>query len=126
MSRRVAVAAGGGLVTSSALGAALALSPVRPSGLPVGLAVIGVLVPWIAWLGTRSALLAAREPEADQAGRLAAVGAPVLVVLVVFVVNLVAGVDDLGPQQVAALVLGTVGASALAARFSDPALAEEG
>jgi hypothetical protein len=122
----VAVAAAGGLAAAAAVGATLALSPFRPSGLGVGLVVVGVVVPWTAWLGTRSALRVAREPEADQAGRLAALGAPVLVVLVVFVLNLAVGVEALGPQQVAALVVGVVAASALGARFSDPALAREG
>lgn len=125
---RLLAGTGGGLAAAVALGLLLAASPWRPSGLPVGLVVVGVLVPAAAAAGTRTALRRAGDPAevARHAGRLAGVGAPVLVLLVLFSANAALGLTGLAAQQLAALVVGTTAAAALATRFSDPALAEEG
>ncbi len=118
MRRRVLAAAAGALVASSVLAGLLALSPVRPAGLLLTLVLIALVVPLTASGGTRRGLALAGEDDPETAGRLAAFTAPVLVLVVVFTANLVAGTAALGLQQLTSLVVGTVTAAMFAARFS--------
>jgi hypothetical protein len=123
LGRRVAAAAAAGSAAGALLSGALVLSPVRPAGLAVGLLVAGVLLPLAAATGARRGVLAAGggEDVARQTGRLAAIAAPVLLVLVLFVVNLSFGAERLGAQQVGALLVATTAAAALGARYGDAA-----
>lgn len=98
----------------------LAASPVRPRGLAVGLVVAGVLVPLAALSGVRIALGLADQPDVTAAARLAGLGAPVLVVMLLFLTQVILGPPSSGGRQLVVVVVGVMVSAALAARFTGP------
>lgn len=124
MGRRVALAAGGAATAGMMLALVLAASPVRPRGLAVGLAIIGILVPLAALLGIRPVFAVTGEADAEAAGKLAALAAPVMVIMMLFLLQVVLGDRGSGPQQITAVVLGITSSAALAARFTGPSTEE--
>lgn len=122
MDRRVVAGTAGALLAAALLGGAAVASPWRPEGLVAGVVLLGVAVPAMSWGGTRLGLRAAGEADVG-AGRLAALGTPPSVLLVLFVLNALAGTS--GRLQVASLLVGTALAASLAVRFTDPSLADD-
>lgn len=120
MGRRVALAATGAATAGGVLALALAFSPVRGRGLALGLVIIGLLVPTAALVGIRLAFAMTGEPDAVATGKLAALSAPVMVIMVLFLLQVVLGDRASGGQQVIAVVVGTISSAALAARFTGP------
>ncbi len=118
MSRRVLAAGVGASLAAVVLAVSLVLLPYRPTGLLPSLAILVLLIPWAAGSGTRAGLGAGHEDDASTAGRLAALTAPVMVLMIVFVANLLWGTTSLGAQQIGSLVLGISAAAMFAARFS--------
>lgn len=120
MGRRVALAAMGAATAGGVLALALAVSPVRGRGLAVGLVIIGLLVPTAALVGIRLAFAMTGEPDAVATGKLAGLSAPVMVIMVLFLLQVVLGDRASGGQQVIAVVVGITSSAALAARFTGP------
>lgn len=118
MRRRVIAAAGGGAIGAVVLAAILVTAPWRPTGWLVGLALMGIVVPATAAACVALALRRTDPREVREAARLAAIGTPVVILLVLFCINVVAVTRVPGAQQIAALVIGMASASALAARFT--------
>ena len=112
MTRRLGGAAAGAAVGTTLLVGVLAASPVRPTGWWVALVILGVLLPAAAGLrligGQRIAAVA----------RLTAVGSPVMVVFLRFLVMAVFSTTAPGAQEGVAMVLGAASAAALAGRYT--------
>lgn len=121
MNPRVVAGTAGAVLAAGLLAVAAVASPWRPSGLVAGLVLLGVAAPVTAYAGTRLGLRVAGESDLG-GGRLAALGTPPSILLVLFVLNALVGTS--GRLQVASLLAGTALASSLAVRFTDPALAE--
>ncbi|MEE8603616.1 hypothetical protein [Euzebya tangerina] len=118
MFRRVVAAGTGGLVVAGLVSAGLAmLQP--PATLVTALALLAVIVPLSAAAGTVAGLTLAGLAGRATAARLAALGAPILAILLLFTVDLVVVSPDSTGTQIASFVLGSGSAAALAARFSD-------
>lgn len=116
----MALAAMGAATAGGVLALALAVSPVRGRGLAVGLVIIGLLVPTAALVGIRLAFAMTGEPDAVATGKLAGLSAPVMVIMVLFLLQVVLGDRASGGQQVIAVVVGITSSAALAARFTGP------
>ena len=120
MGRRVLIATVGGLVVAGTVTAGvLAVAPAP--NLVTALVLLAVVVPASAGLGTWLGLAITAQPDRSTAVRLAAFGAPVLTILLLFCVDLVIADPDFQSTQIASFVIGVALASGLAARFSNVA-----
>lgn len=124
MSTRVGLAAAGGGGGAGLLMLLVAVSPWRPGGLLVALAVAVVAAPLATAAGVAGMLRLAAQPGVRDAARVAALGMPWLLLLWLFAL-LASGVTDAGVQQGAAVVLSGASAAALAARFAGVAAEPE-
>jgi hypothetical protein len=116
--RRVIAALVGTATSSAVLAAALVSSPWRPTGVLLLVALLGLVLPATAAAGTALAMRVVGTDAIGQAARLTALGTPFSVLLVLFSIHVVLVNDGLGGQQVAALVVGSMLAGGMAARFT--------